>query len=563
MIQSAFQKQNTLRYFFLGAACILLSHSSLNAAFWRAKWAAEEVVAPDRVEQHRAVCRTIERRLQSQFPELRNVNLLYVCDFSYVRDTMVGWNMWIFHNTSNISVALALSTAIGYGCSLAGEHGVSSFKLFSDMTQKHVAASTALGSAVIDKALSVFGCDVANYSCWKFDVPSYDQLLTQAHRLTSDFGMSDHFLFAYVRMGGDTFDIALGGPMQIHMWDRNLTALSPSIPLIRLSINGIDFRKIGANIKELDYTESRYLPGTLQCVLAFEKINNQWLYLDMGKKKKYSHIGLKSSDKDIWREPRESLTLTPHAKYGAGGLREVHLTSPINRGTLFNKGHDDFFFAVVLNQDTVEVVDKPKKHLNVGQEAHITLHINGLYDNASKTDKVVSIADETHVYRWKDIMDEIFSGVRLTGAGIRKIRVDHGEDGTRISFTPLSTGKINLMIDTIDRGQIIWPVAVVGYSIEGDWELKAGGRSSVIRVSCGEESCQGELIVDALQHFAKGDIMWRELRPFRENLYEGREVRTDGAEAGIVIWINEYNQNVLRLQKDGTTHLLQRVHGAY
>ncbi len=585
----------------LGCLLVFTVQPDLYAVYWTTEWNDPGSIE---AKKHQTVCQFIKNQmgLEKQLVSVsKESQLISAYDFAYVRDIMVETDMWRARATTNFSFAILIGALVSYSAGGYGAEKASKLTIVSaDAIAKakmatstglatmataetkiaaaaakatsKIAATTAIGGAVggtvIDKVLSFFGCSIADIACSQFDVATYDQLIKHIHRMKSDFGMSDHYLFAKMKtiptkpeLDSFLFPVALGTPMQIHILTGAPSPLKSDMPLIRLSKNIIDFRRLGTVIQEFDSMHG-LLPGTVQSVFAFEKINNQWVCLDAAKKKKYTRISVGRVDKKKWSEPKDLFELRPHVRYGAGGVREVHLCSPINKGKLFTDGQDDFLLAVVLNRDTVEILEKPERRLNIKEEAQIKLRIKGLYDNDSRKDKIVTQPSKKHVYTWKKIMEEIFKGIRLTGAGIKTTHVEHGRNGTVLRFTPRRSGKVKLVIDTIDEDVPTWDIANVGGSIEGDWELKVGSSTSVIRISCEGDTCKGKLIVDNLQHFAQGEIIWKDLEPHNKNTYKGEEVQADGIRSRIVIWADERNQT-LRLVKPGATIFLHRAQKQY
>jgi hypothetical protein len=135
---------------------------------------------------------------------------------------------------------------------------------------------------------------------------------------------------------------------------------------------------------------------------------------------------------------------------GPGGVRELHLASPVNEGLLV-KRLDDYIFTIVLNKETVIVKGPPPgAEPKEGEKVSIKVHIKGLHTGK----KSFRTTDKKRI-AWAAIANRVFDGVSCQGAGSSGAAILHGRYSTTVECVPTKPGILNLHIPT-EQGTLVF-----------------------------------------------------------------------------------------------------------
>ncbi len=478
--------------------------------------------------------------------KLEHVRPLVPCDYS-----SLAWSYPKALKTSrfvgNVSLGGLLSYMIGAGVGLKT----------AGMTTQAAAGSTFSG-ALLDNFLQSIGINVSEY----FLDRNVDDLIAGIEFLKSRWGISDHFVFVPTAPKDVSLSVTpivpFGADVRIQFCHKGLFA-SSQLPVFLLREPSIDTGVLmGAQIQEYDIN-GKVRATTVPFVFASERCNGKWV--TAGRGKSYQKVRVSPDD------PLEgtgrlvgkiALSHVPGA--GWGGLREIRLSSPINRGLAYGSQNGDNIFALVLNRDTL-TVQRIKEPRPVGKAISLGFHIRGFHNH-----RAFVTGPDGRRYRWRDIANQALESVSCTGAGIAKTYYSHNNQYSMLSFTPTKPGKVDVRINTFHGPVVIPGVVTVGEQapFEGLWKVQNNG--SVIRIVYvpGNETFRGVLEVDRLQYFEAGDLMWRDLTPGPHslgNVLFGKEVRGDGR-GGLErskISLELLDKDTLIYKEGQETHALIRV----
>jgi len=479
--------------------------------------------------------------------KLEQVRPLQACDYS-----SLAWSypkaMKTWRFVGNVSLGGLLSYVIGAGVGLKT----------AGMTAQAAAGSTFSG-ALLDNFLQSIGINVSE----SFLDRNVDDLIAGIESLKSRWGISDYFVFVPTVSKDSALSLTpivpFGADVRIQFCHKGLFASSQP-PVFLLREPSIDTGVLmGAQIQEYDMT-GKVRTTTVPFIFASERCNGKWIRAGRGIS--YQKVRVSPDDPFEGTGRLVGKIALSHARgAGWGGLREIRLSSPINRGLAYGSQNDDNIFALVLNRDTLTVqrINEPRP---VGKAISLGFHIKGFHNH-----RAVVTGPDGRRYRWRDIANQVLGSVSCTGAGIAKTYYSHNNQYSVLSFTPTKPGKVNVRINTFHGPLVIPGVVTVGEQapFEGLWKVQNNG--SVIRIVDvpGNETFRGVLEVDRLQYFEAGDLMWRDLTPGPHslgNILFGHEVRGDGR-GGLErskISLELLDKDTLIYKEGQETHALIRVH---
>jgi hypothetical protein len=281
----------------------------------------------------------------------------------------------------------------------------------------------------------------------KLDPARYREMMT---RLSDEFGMSDHFVWAlavsnHTRIPECTA-VPLGARVFLHATSEKVP---PELPtrIVCLKDRVVETQQLGSFVYEMSL-DGKLQPPTVKRVFAYEAVNGKRIQ-DSGNPPQT----LRVRDKDGGIEGRMILENLPGL--GSGGLRELHVYSPVNKGVLDQK-IDDYVFALVLSPETVEVESIGPLDLKPGKEIGLRVRIKGFHqfvpgprDNYPQ--HWVSSSDNSH--RWVDLANDVFKGAFCEGPDGKPLETRIGRNdsrGTFIYFKPKSEGTVKLLLKTLD-----------------------------------------------------------------------------------------------------------------
>ena len=380
------------------------------------------------------------------------------CDFAYLRDVKIpvikGLNV-VAWSTLGAVIGAAAGGAAGVSIGIGtGQALPAGMQYFSDSIGNFLSAGTEW-----------------SWGTWVWPV----RLSEVINRLDSELGISDYYVFADVEPGkilGSGATLPLGAwvkldfnlsdhqrsPGTLYEREKRVAGLDPLV--FRLSNGELDFDKIDARVYERDLS-GKDRPVTIDRVFTYEYFQGR--KIPKGSQDK-THQMLRVLRGHPDPEHGGKIIGKAELKYlpgvGISGLREIHLSSPVNDGLLFKEG-DALAFAINLDTNTVTVEgnssasDKPK----VNEELAIRVFVKGLHNPPVS---YVDASDGGH-YLWKDIAAKVFDDSKCEGAGVTDTQIQHDEQFTMFRCTPTESGDVYVALQTIDG-----PVRFKAASIEPD-----------------------------------------------------------------------------------------------
>jgi len=273
-------------------------------------------------------------------------------------------------------------------------------------------------------------------------------------------GISDYYVFGEACRAPDA---VMTTPTSLTLGDRSIwlplgawmkLEVMPKKPrprVFRLKDPQFDFRKLGSRVWERSLS-GWFQPTTVPFVFAYEVADGQIIpYAGGG--------GRPAEIKVIPYTPSGGgkvvgtfrLGRHPNPKLRMGGLREIHLCSPVNRGVRVKK-LDDYAFAIILNRMTVSKLVTFPSEPKVDQELEVRVNIPGFHTGISTIH-----GSDGRQYRWEDIADAIFEGAFLDGAGIKATRIEHQRSNrcTVLRGTPTKPGEVKVVLPTIHGSAVL------------------------------------------------------------------------------------------------------------
>jgi hypothetical protein len=496
--------------------------------------------------------------------EYRDYAFVYGCDYESLRDELIP-AMEVSADTANHTIAVA----IGYVMSLAATGLVAiqgsasaaagARTVISSTSKWELARAAAEKSSQINwlnavgmqALLSIVGADI---STWIAGGTAADYK-KQCDRLKNELGISDYFGFACVVKSSmasarsailpwEGVNLPLGAPMKISVLP-SASDSNPPPPLIVVKNPKVNFARLGSSLQEWSLT-GQARPVTVPFVFAYEKFKGQILRRQDGNPS--IRVAVVKGD-GLKGKMTGEMNLSAIPQLGTGGLRELHLSSPINMGMLCKKFNDGLGLALVVNNETV-AVHGPAYPAPLGSNLKIAVMIKGFHDNHRDVQ-----VENGRTYSWKSITDGVLRRFSCQGAGISNTNVQDMGNYAELWCKPTKPGKVSVVAATMD-GNVIFPnVATVGGSpIEGLWKVR--GNESVIRIVYvpNSNTFRGILEVDHLQHINQGDIIWDPIKPdpATPDVYKAVEHMSDGRGSMTSTTVTLQTRNGILIYVDGT-----------
>ena len=367
-----------------------------------------------------------------------------LCNFAWVRDRMLVLYTGCKY-LSAVSLGAALGAALAAKLAACGPALAAAVRVIGEKAAGILASM--IGTVVVDLTGMV-----SDLERWWFGKSPGEQ----AAELDLA-GISDHFIFVTCWSGGKAYFFALGAPMILRASKR---AKAGEHRIVRLKSPSFDFLRYGARIWEYDL-HKRFAPVTVNRVFAYEKFLGEFTQSD--KRLRYLPLKVAPSKEPQYGAPlvrdAKPLQLAALAGIGVGGLREIHLASPINKGHLC-PNPDDYDLALVVNQDTVSAKAQ-KSPAAPGRELNVQVRLKGFHDQK----EAIPVSGGKTIL-WLDAARAVFHGARLEGAGIDQAGVNVSHQGsagawlTAISASPRVKGRVDLVLPT-DEGEYRLEVARV------------------------------------------------------------------------------------------------------
>jgi hypothetical protein len=507
---------------------------------------------------------TAKEGIMSALPaEYRGYSFAYACDYAALRDVLIP-GMGVGAEFVNGGIALA----IGYitSCAAAGlvatlpvsGAAAGATTVIAGKSRWDVAIAAARSSSQASWfaaegafiAQNIIGTDI---STWLVGATAADYQ-KQCDRLKTELGISDYFAFACLgkspsvwsrgmTSGEELLNLPLGAQVVISVLPSTMDRNAPP-PLVVVKEPRVSFSKLGSSLQEYSLT-GQPRPVTVPFVFAYEKFKGQMIRRQDGNNS--VKIGVAKGNGLGGRVTGDAnLSLIP--QLGFGGLRELHLSSPINMGLLFKNYNDDFALTLVVNNNTV-AVRGPVYPAPLGSNLRIAVLIKGFHDNRHEVQGI-----NGRVYPWKSIADGVLSRFSCQGAGIASTLAQDMGDHGELWCKPTKPGKVSIVAITMD-GNVIFPdVATVGSSpIEGLWKLRGNGSEIRIVYVPNTNTFRGILEVDHLQHIDAGDIIWDPIKsdPTKPDVYSAIEHMSDGHGSMTSTIVTLQTRNGILIYQDG------------
>jgi len=392
------------------------------------------------------------------------------CDFGEVRGSRMRL-MKFFRLAGDCSLA----ALVGYfiGLTLGGAWALEGAKQAA--LAKTSLRGAILGGPIFGSGLSLGGKSPSEWvAVMNTRCPTVEALEKQITDLRFKAGISDYYTFARavapnytpVIAGGpephEMITVPLGARMKLRLGSSGdyynlgyppgeFRIVYDAWPrVIRLMTPTLDFGRLDARVWEMDIT-GKLQPTTVKCVFAYEAVDGK--VFPLPRKGNSPGLSVQPDTPQKGGRIEGKVSLRYHPRLGETGLREVHLSSPVNQGVL-SKKIDHHAFAIVINKRTVFVTPS-KKELKVGDELVVVVKVKGFH---FATESIPRSDGKT--YAWNDWVGAILRGASLQGAGITETEMVHDHEHTLLKGTPREGGKVKLVLPTRD-GPVVWEVATV------------------------------------------------------------------------------------------------------
>lgn len=343
-------------------------------------------------------------------------------DFAFFRDKLLpGISIQRAVTIYTINAAI--------GCSIAG---------FFAAKQIENAGAVILGMYIGNAVTDITGLTMDWLTGGKTNPAS---LYRQAEILETELGISDHYVFGQARCG-----VANHETFPLGAWvNPKIVPEHERIILLRLSRPEIDYGRLKSRILERNL-DGLHVPVTVRKVFGYEVFNGNVI---RGPGNRLWPLDMVPDDPQKGATVRGKVFLTAFTDIGHGGIREIHLASPVNQGIAV-KRVDDFIAAIVLNRDTV-LVRGPVQTPEAGKNLPFNIHIRGLHSGS----KTVRMSDGQS-YRWERFADVVFHGALCRGCGVTRTTFQHSADKryTTLYCNPATPGVVELVMKT-DEGEVV------------------------------------------------------------------------------------------------------------
>ena len=282
--------------------------------------------------------------------------------------------------------------------------------------------------------------------------------------LKDEFGMSDYFIYATAELRGQegVFHVVepLGARLYLHVTSEKV----PPIPPTRIVCLKFPYVKTQPELGSILYDlnlKGELGPVTVKRVFSYQTI--------AGKRIQDSKNPLQSLTTNDSGQIFGTIEIQKDPVLGDGGLRELHVYSPVNKGLLDQK-IDDYVLALVLNPETVQVDSTgPQRTVNNnliqnivrwGDEIGFSVRIKGFHQSIL----VPVIASDGKSYPWLDLANDVFRGAFCEGPNGERLEtriVVSDPRWTEIYCKPRSEGNVTLKLQTLHGPVSVRMVQVV------------------------------------------------------------------------------------------------------
>jgi hypothetical protein len=410
--------------------------------------------------------------------QYQNYEFFWACDFGFIRNSVIPF-LGTLRSAAGVTGVAALgwypAKIAGY---FAGAESAAAWNPEAMRTIEAMAAAKAAQEQAYKRAAVIgwvfAGLEKLAEECgygveWiirKFvDYETVDEMAAHAERIRSEPGISDYYVFAITR-APDMNDAIL----QLGAWMKVRILPEEGRPLVlRFRNPRLNFRRIGARVWERDVLGD-FKEQTVQCVFAYEKYGDELLPSpEDGKVYRRLRVFTDSPEKGGIVDGSLDFGVVSE-EVGSGGLREIHLCSLVNEGLAVRK-LDDFFFAIVLTEENVEV-SKPLTEMEqggtplgeIGKELAIPVHIKGFH-TGRETARTGPFGEQLGL---DDIGEAVFKGCYCTINGKKvDVTVEHDAYQSTVRLVPASAGRVDLVLQN-DFGPslVIRDIATITYSGE-------------------------------------------------------------------------------------------------
>ncbi len=257
--------------------------------------------------------------------------------------------------------------------------------------------------------------------------------------LKEELGMSDHFVIGWAECNTKDYIVPVGARVYLHATSEKV----PPIPPTRIVCLKFPYVKtqpeLGSILYELNL-EGRLQTVTVKRVFSYQTVNGKRIE---DRKNPLTSFTTNDSGQifgifEIQKDP----------VLGDGGLRELHVYSPVNKGLLDQK-IDDYVFALVLNDETVEVEARGPQNIKWGDEIEFNVRIKGFHQNYPMANVYGS---DGKSYPWVHLADDVFRGAFCEGPKGERLETrvaNYEARGTSVYCKPRSEGNVTLKLQTL------------------------------------------------------------------------------------------------------------------
>lgn len=341
-------------------------------------------------------------------------------DFTYYRDTLIP-RLWYARKATDYTINAALGLLIGgYIFGEAAAQQIGTGLVISYLGN----ASTDITGWAIDSVLGYGGATSSSLS-------------EQAARLSNELGISDHYVFGAVDCGWKAV-VPLGAVVNLKVMpdqDRK--------PLLRIMRPEIDMARFNARVFERDL-DGQYQYTTIKKVFGYEVLNGRQI---RGPNNQLWPLPVVPDTPQRGGRVTGKIMLGYFPDIGYGGIREINLVSPVNKGPILPY-RADAIPAIVLNRDTVNVDVSNSFLIEAGKDLNFKVHIKGFHSGVASRpgQSYPGFANQ------RMLTAAVFEGISCRGAGVTRTSFQQSPDNlfTAVWCNPATAGHVELVMKTLD-----------------------------------------------------------------------------------------------------------------
>jgi hypothetical protein len=360
-------------------------------------------------------------------PEYSGCEWIGATDFAQIRDVTLP-AMYYTRKAADFTTNVALGLLIGGA--FWGEE-----------------AAAKLGAGIIIGYLGNASTEIAG---WGFDKWNWSQhanpaaLMHQVDIMKNDLGISDHYVFSPVECGDI---ISKRTILPLGAWvNLKIMPDAERKTILKLAIPEVDYQSLNARVWERNI-DGKYQKTTIPKVFGYEVSEGKTI---RGPNNALWTLPVVPDSPEKGGKVTGKIWLKSLDGIGHGGIREVHVASPVNRGVIVKKV-DDFVLAIVLDGSTMDVKG-PRESLEVGKEHTFSVHIKGFHTGASKI-----VTSDGQSYSWERLANAVFERTTCKGAGVGSTYINHYIDRryTDVRCVPSQPGLVNVAMQSKDGEFVI------------------------------------------------------------------------------------------------------------